>query len=233
MWLNLSKFAWTVVVIVAIVCAHCSGFDQPKTSSPTLQPSSCSFVSDTDYATSRGSSRSNVASKEDCCQLCESAAASNATDCVVSVFDPSDNTCYLKGGFVSSHAKPGVIACTPQLGEYNCSAAVSAGGANCAAQLAATHWNPCYFINNQVPSLIDGAIQVAGMGSRTIKIAAFEPRSNYPFNSPQWPADDNTSAFTTLLSIVQHEYYTHLFNMDSLDTFILVAYSTVGARRGE
>lgn len=103
---------------------------------------------------------------------------------------------------------------------FDCSQA----GANCAGRLGATHWSPCYFMDASVPSLIDGARQVASMGSRVIKVAAMEPRKNYPWNSPAWPED---ASVASLLDIVQHEYYRQLWDMD-FDTFVLVAYSTAG-----
>ena len=74
--------------------------------------------------------------------------------------------------------------------------------------------------------------KVVEMGSRTIKVATFSPRGNYPFNSPEWPDDHNTSAFGSLLAILQHPYYDRLFSMEHLDNYVLIAYSTVGGRAG-
>jgi hypothetical protein len=67
------------------------------------------------------------------------------------------------------------------------------------------------------------------MGSRTVKVAAFSPKSNYPFNSPLWPDD---SSFKTLLDLVSHTYYDQLFQLKGIDTYILVAYSTAGGPAG-
>jgi hypothetical protein len=58
--------------------------------------------------------------------------------------------------------------------------------AKCAGRLGATHWNPCYFLNASEPVLLDGASALAGMGSKVIKVALFDPLGNYPFNSPNW-----------------------------------------------
>lgn len=65
------------------------------------------------------------------------------------------------------------------------------------------------------------------MGSRVIKVSLSDPITNYPFNSA-WPP---RSEFDTLASIVQHEYYQALWGMD-FDTFVLIAYSTVGGSAG-
>ena len=73
--------------------------------------------------------------------------------------------------------------------------------------------------------LIDGARALASMGSRVIKVALFDPKGEYPFNSPQWPKD---GAFPTLLSMAQHAYYRELWAMPQFDTYVLIAYSTVG-----
>jgi hypothetical protein len=32
--------------------------------------------------------------------------------------------------------------------------------------LGATHWAPCYFIDDSLPSILDGAVQLAAMGTR-------------------------------------------------------------------
>ena len=52
-------------------------------------------------------------------------------------------------------------------------------GADCAGRLGATHWNPCYFLNESEPVLLDGARSLAGMGSKAIKVALFDPAGNY------------------------------------------------------
>lgn len=162
-----------------------------------------------------------------CCDACY-----NISDCKVGVFQLSSKTCFWKGGIVHRVPKPGsgLVACTartppPPPPPYDCSAA----GANCAGRIGATHWNPCYFINETRPCLLDGADVLASTGSRVIKVAVFSPRSNYPFNSPLWPADD---AFDTLLNMVSHPYYRELWASPRFDTYVLVAYSTVGGAAG-
>jgi hypothetical protein len=62
-----------------------------------------------------------------------------------------------------------------------------------------------------------------------IKLALFSPKGNYPFNSPQWPDD---SKFSDLLTMAQHPYYRSLWSMDAFDTYVLIAYSTVGGAAG-
>ena len=194
----------------------------------------CNYTEGIGYDTTEGATKSNVESQADCCELC--IQDQTTLECKAAVYSPTDKKCYLKGGLVEPKQKPGVVSCVPtQLPptptpapEFNC----SAPNANCASRLAATHWNPCYFLNSSLPSLLDGAAQVVKMGSRTIKVAAFEPRQNYPFHSPLWPSDTNQSSFGSLLSILQHPYYQQLFSIAALDNFVLIAYSTVGGRAG-
>ena len=141
----------------------------PAFATPSVQQ--CNFVENTDYDTTAGSTHKGVASKEECCGLCIHAQGT-AVDCRAAVFDPSDNTCYLKGGSIKAKAKSGVVGCVPAnlppapapAPEFNC----SKPDANCASRLAATHWNPCYFINSSLPSLIDGAMEASSTSFSSI-----------------------------------------------------------------
>ena len=185
--------------------------------------STCQYQADTDYDCTAGSSV-HATSQEACCQACHT-----EVDCIAGVYQPSTAKCYLKGGVVVAKAKSGVMGCVARQPQpappFDC----SAPDADCAGRLGATHWNPCYFVNSSVPSLIDGALAVSGMGSRVIKVALFSPKGNYPFNSPKWPDD---AGFPTLLSMAQHQYYQQLWELPDIETYVLIAYSTVGGAAG-
>eukprot|EP00051_Salpingoeca_urceolata_P024231 m.423115 g.423115 ORF g.423115 m.423115 type:complete len:560 (-) comp20207_c0_seq4:42-1721(-) len=188
------------------------------------QDRTCSFEPDTDYDTTQGGHVKAI-SQQQCCDVCW-----NISTCKVGVYQAPTSTCYWKGGIVKAKHKVGVVSCVarappPPPPPYNC----SAPGARCAGRIGATHWNPCYFINATLPSLLDGAHVLAGTGSKVIKVATFNPRAMYPFNSPAWPDD---SAFDSLLSMVSHPYYKTLWSMPEFETYILIAYSTVGGPAG-
>ena len=93
--------------------------------------------------------------------------------------------------------------------------------------IGSTHWQPCYFLNSSLPSLLDGALALATTGTRIGKFS-FDG-GNFPWNSPLWP----TSPFPDLVSIAQHPYWSALFSnkgwnnsiTTSYQTFVLVAYS--------
>eukprot|EP01052_Picozoa_sp_SAG31_P001557 SAG31_NODE_52_length_30366_cov_34.368586_18_plen_327_part_00 len=95
------------------------------------------------------------------------------------------------------------------------------------SQFAAT-WQAmpvdCLFV---LPCCAPGANSLSGMGSRVIKVALFSPQSNYPFNSPNWKA-----SYPTLLSMAVDPYYKALWDMPEFDTYVLIAYSTVGGNAG-
>lgn len=91
-------------------------------------------------------------------------------DCLVGVFQVEGGSgyCYLKGGVIEPHTKQGVEACqarTPPKPPpaYSC----AQPGALCEQRLGATHWNPCYAVNQSIPSLLDGAEAVASMVGRS------------------------------------------------------------------
>lgn len=69
---------------------------------------------------------------------------------------------------IEPHTKQGVEACqarTPPKPPptYSC----AQPGALCEQRLGATHWNPCYAVNQSIPSLLDGAEAVASMVGRS------------------------------------------------------------------
>ena len=188
----------------------------------------CQWVPDMDYSPTTSHGTVTAKTKEECCAACL-----QYPTCKAGTFQNSSSRCYLKGGLVTPVKKPGsgVIGCEarplhpPPNPPFDC----SASGADCAGRLGATHWNPCYPVNASLPVLLDGAQSLASMGSRVIKVAVFNPIGNYPFNSPDWP--DN-SAFTTLASMAKHKYYRALWEMEEFDTYVLIAYSTVGGSAG-
>lgn len=189
--------------------------------------SNCTWQKDMDYQPTSSSGTFHATTQEECCALCW-----QHPTCRAGTFQPSSSKCFLKGGLITPVPKPGanLVGCLARPNPsppppFDC----SKPGADCAGRLGATHWNPCYFINPQLPVLIDGAQSLASMGSRVIKVAVFNPRGNYPFNSPDWPED---SAFTDLRSMLQHKYYRMLWDMSDFDTFVLIAYSTVGGPAG-
>jgi hypothetical protein len=142
----------------------------------------------------------------------------------------SDDECYLKGGVIKAKTKQGVTGCVARAPPkpsppFDC----SAPDARCAERIGSTHWNPCYAVNQTIPSLLDGAAAVASMGSKTLKLALFSPKGNYPWNSPAWPED---KSFKTMLEVAQHPYYRTLWQMPEITTYVLIAYSTVGGAAG-
>ena len=185
----------------------------------------CSFVPDVDYTTTNGGETKSK-SREECCAACQA-----IPDCIAGVFQAHSSKCFLKGGHVKAlppDKNKGIVACvarkpSPLPPPFNC----STPGKNCAGRLGATHWNPCYFINGSIPSLLDGAQSLAKTGARVIKVAAFSPAGNYPFNSPNW-----SKTFPTLLSVVSHDYYRQLWQMSEFETYVLIAYSSVGGDGG-
>lgn len=91
--------------------------------------------------------------------------------------------------------------------------------------IGATHWNPCYW-NVNLPNqsvLTNGVTTLAGMQTRAVKLALFDPVGNYPFLS-DWSAVAN---YTSLLQLAQHPYYDAVFQRDDFDVFALVAYRWV------
>ena len=86
----------------------------------------------------------------------------------------------------------------------------------------ASHWQPCYYLNASLPSLLDGAAALARTGSRIIKVH-FAP--DFPWNSPLWPA----AGFPDLVATAQHPYFQALFSNavpgTAFQTFVLVAFS--------
>ena len=95
--------------------------------------------------------------------------------------------------------------------------------------IGATHWAPCYYMNSSLPATLDGAVALAPLGTRTIKLSVDSPWSNYPWNS-KWP-----TSFANVTAMVSHPYYADVLSNaqpgTSYSTFILVAYST-GPRTG-
>lgn len=180
----------------------------------------CEYHSQVDFESSRGATLMQVMSAAECCAACRA-----WDDCKVGLYQEKWHQCYLKAGFVSARATTkSLVACVaranpPEADEYDC----TLPDAKCAARIGATHWAPCYSRNSSVPLLLDGAQSVSEMGSRVIKVALFRPKWNYALNSPDWPEDTET----TLAEIASHPYFRALWDMD-FDTFILVAYSTVG-----
>eukprot|EP00041_Stephanoeca_diplocostata_P034509 m.1181132 g.1181132 ORF g.1181132 m.1181132 type:complete len:251 (+) comp24533_c0_seq11:134-886(+) len=192
-----------IYFLLVVFASHCGHVE-------SYFPTECNYTVNTDYGCTVGSTV-HVASKGDCCTKCL-----NTSWCLVGVYQADSSKCFLKGGILNAKSKSGVEACrarnpTPPAPPFDCAEA----GSNCAQRLGATHWNPCYFRNASLPVLLDGAQSVAGMGSRVIKVALFEPATMYPFNSPLWPA----GGFADLVSMAAHEYYASLFAMESLDTY--------------
>jgi hypothetical protein len=187
----------------------------------------CTWIQGQDYSPTSSHGTLTATSKEACCAACQ-----KYETCKVGVYQASSSKCYLKGGHVtpSPHLKEGILACVARHNpEPNPAFDCSTEGADCAGRLGATHWNPCYFINASAPVLIDGARSLATMGARVIKVALFSPLGNYPFNSPLWPEDGE---FPTMASMAKHQYYRELWGMPDFDTYVLIAYSTVGGAAG-
>ena len=86
----------------------------------------------------------------------------------------------------------------------------------------ASHWQPCYFLNASLPSLLDGAAALAATGSRIIKVHF---AADFPWNSPLWPA----AGFPDLVSTATHPYFVSLFTNAlpgaAFQTYVLVAFS--------
>jgi hypothetical protein len=60
--------------------------------------------------------------------------------------------------------------------------------ASLASFVAATHWNPCYWVNASLPSLLDGAAALARMGTTSIKLIMDpNPAGQYPWHT-DWSA---------------------------------------------
>ena len=121
---------------------------------PNPNNATCVYTPNTDYGCTWGDSKT-AASKEACCAQCQA-----EPQCLVGVFQANGDAgvCYLKGGVIESHSKVGVTACQARskpkpAPTYSC----AQSGARCAQRLGATHWNPCYAVNQSVPSLLDGA----------------------------------------------------------------------------
>jgi hypothetical protein len=195
--------------------------------SPSPGASNCTWHKDVDYQPTSSSGTFPAKTQEECCALCW-----QHPTCRAGTFQASSSKCFLKGGLIAPVSKPGadIVGCLARPNPappppFDC----AAEGADCAGRLGATHWNPCYFINPEIPVLLDGAKSLASMGSRVIKVAVFDPKSNYPFNSPEWP---EASAFADLRSMAQHKYYRMLWEMPEFDTYVLIAYSTVGGAAG-
>ena len=100
----------------------------------------------------------------------------------------------------------GLVGCVARAPPAPAPAFDCGADSNCAGRLGATHWNPCYYLNASLPVLLDGASSLAGMGSRAIKVAVFDPASNYPFNSPNWAVrrtdDHSQPALLTAASLL-------------------------------
>eukprot|EP00039_Didymoeca_costata_P008438 m.112073 g.112073 ORF g.112073 m.112073 type:complete len:501 (-) comp14080_c1_seq4:203-1705(-) len=188
---------------------------------------SCNYTNNIDYDTTVGSS-THANSEDECCQACTASPT-----CLVGVYQDSSKTCFLKGGIVKAKTKNGVVSCRARqdpkpAAPYDCSKPDKNTNMSCAERIGATIWNPCYFLNSSLPVLLDGAQSLAKSGSKTIKVAVFSPKGNYPYNSPLWPQD----GFQTLLDMTKHPYYQALWAMPEFDHYVLIAYSTVGGTSG-
>ena len=86
--------------------------------------------------------------------------------------------------------------------------------------LSSTHWAPCYY-NSTAPSLLDGVATLRGLGTRAIKLALDDPRVNYPWNSPAWPA----STLPSVAALASHPYYAAAFSDPAYSTYSLITYS--------
>ena len=203
----------------------------------------CTYEAGVDYTPTMGGTVP-AATREACCAACDAKPW-----CLAGVWQQKSGDCFLKGGIIVPHrGKPGIVSCRARADPvpappFDC----AAPGADCAGRLGATLWNPCYYVNASLPVLLDGAAQLAGTGARVIKVALFEPKGNYPFNSPDWP----DRGFPTSVAMAQHPYYRALWASrrgarataaaadarppqadPRFDTFVLVAYSTVGGTSG-
>jgi hypothetical protein len=138
-----------------------------------------------------------------------------------------------------SRAKGGEGECLIKYSNYT---AVAAPGARSCRQMAhrpvdikafmgVAHWQGCYF-KTDAPFLLDGAREVAKLGSRTIKLAFnfHEPWNDYPWHS-EWPEEEWKSWTPRPVEIAKHPYWRELFEMD-FDTFILIVYSNVARNSG-
>jgi hypothetical protein len=92
--------------------------------------------------------------------------------------------------------------------------------------IGSTHWQPCYYLNASLPSLLDGAVALATTGTRVGKFSF--NAGDFPWNSPLWP-----DSFPDMVTQAKHPYWSALFSNSgwagslptSYQTFVLVAYS--------
>ena len=93
--------------------------------------------------------------------------------------------------------------------------------------IGSTHWNPCYYIHNELPSLLDGSAELATMNTQVIKLAFSNPETNYPWNS-DWNA---TKSYTQIQQLAAHPYFQNVFNntipgyITNYSVYILVAFT--------
>lgn len=89
----------------------------------------------------------------------------------------------------------------------------------------ATIWSPCYFLRANLPVLWDAAATIgsSGMGSRVIKVPAYNPAQTLPYNS-KW------GAYSSLAGLLALPYYDALFQntmtgvSSTFSEFVMVAY---------
>jgi hypothetical protein len=85
--------------------------------------------------------------------------------------------------------------------------------------IGVTHWQGCYFMNDTIPFLLDGAISIAGLGTNVIKLSMNS--ASYPFNS-DWPE------YSTLAELAATPYFQQVFNNTLITlpyhTYLLVSY---------
>ena len=149
--------------------------------------SGCTFAADTDYQCGGGSTVT-AASQEACCAAC-------AGDAQCDVGVQFEGKCYLKYGCGTSSSRPkkGPVACTPAAPPMPplppTPPPPSTPPPPLSEFIATQHFQPCYNLST-LPSLIDGAVQAARLGSTSFKFALKDNMAAmYPHNNDAapWP----------------------------------------------
>lgn len=96
--------------------------------------------------------------------------------------------------------------------------------------LGVAHWQGCYYKTNK-PFLLDGADTIREIGARVIKVSFnfHAPWDDYPWHS-SWPVDEWKTWTPEPVEVAKHPYFRELFQMEGLDTYVLIAYSNVARR---
>ena len=163
-------------------------------------PGRCTFAADTDYQCDGGSTV-KAASQGSCCAACASEA-----QCDVGV--QFEGLCYLKYGCGASSSRPkkGPVACMPVMPPTPPPPpppTPSTPPPPLSAFIATQHFQPCYNLST-LPSLIDGAVQAARLGSTSFKFALKDNMAAmYPHNNDAAPWPQNVTSLMDVLGSAQ------------------------------